>query len=162
MKWKSVLNRWRNGKPLKYPKKCKNAFFWETSPISNNSTDNYSENFIETSAFNGVRQNYLAFLNHIKKSKNKYTVSFNNLSGSSLLIIPYPKNGKNFTSLKDFIDNASDTHQKQFWKCVAIRVEQMLKNHNKVWVSTHGTGVPYLHVRIDTNPKYYQTIKFKI
>lgn len=41
------------------------------------------------------------------------------------------------------------------------KVLMMLKKHNKVWISTHGTGVPYLHVRIDTTPKYYQINKYK-
>ncbi len=30
------------------------------------------------------------------------------------------------------------------------------KSHGKVWVSTSGDGVSWLHLRIDTRPKYYQ------
>ena len=59
------------------------------------------------------------------------------------------------------MDNATDKQQKAFWKKVSNSVTKMLKTHDKVWVSTHGKGVPYLHVRIDTVPKYYLTNKFK-
>ena len=29
------------------------------------------------------------------------------------------------------------------------------KKNNVIYVSTHGLAVPYLHVRLDTTPKYY-------
>ena len=37
----------------------------------------------------------------------------------------------------------------------------MLKKNENVWVSTHGLGVDYLHVRISNNPKYYESSKLK-
>lgn len=43
---------------------------------------------------------------------------------------------------------------------VANEALDMLRNHAKIWISTYGLGVPYLHVRIDTRPKYYHTSKF--
>ena len=52
-------------------------------------------------------------------------------------------------------------HSKSFWKRVALSAIKMLTNHKKVWISTHGMGVPYLHIRIDIKPKYYQTNKYK-
>ena len=76
-------------------------------------------------------------------------------------IIPYPKQNKKFTTLKHFIDNSTKLQQKRFWKKVSNSIKKMLKIYKKVWVSTHGTGVPYLHIRIDTIPKYYITNKFK-
>jgi hypothetical protein len=71
------------------------------------------------------------------------------------LIIPIPRKNKVFTTLKDFIDNASETQQIEFWKHVAFCIQEMLKIVDKVYVNTHGLGVYYLHVRIDTKPKYY-------
>jgi hypothetical protein len=68
--------------------------------------------------------------------------------------------------MKDFCDNASITHQKEFWKKVAFEIENILKSkpnnkgNNKIYVSTHGLGVPYFHLRLDKKPKYYQTKEF--
>jgi hypothetical protein len=77
------------------------------------------------------------------------------LNKDSLLIVPIPRKNKNYTTIKDFIDHASLVQQKYFWSLVAKNILKMLKIHDKVYVSTHGTSVYYLHVRIDLTPKYY-------
>ncbi len=108
-----------------------------------------------------MKQDSTSFKNQINKSKNKYVTSFYNLSKSAYLIIPIPRKDKIFTTLKDFMDNASKNQQKEFWKQIAKSTIVMLQKYKKVWISTHGTGVPYLHVRIDIKPKYYITEKLK-
>jgi len=75
--------------------------------------------------------------------------------------IPIPKNNKNFTTIKDFMDNSTRYHQKVFWKKVAKEIKKRLKEKEGVYVSTHGLGIPYFHIRLDDNPKYYQTNSFK-
>lgn len=161
MKWKDKLKEWSKGKILKYPTKINKPFFYETSFISSNYEEEYKEKFIESDLFDNMKQNYKLFKKYIIKSKNKYVITFLNLSKTSLLIIPYPKQNKKFTTLKHFIDNSTKLQQKKFWKKVSNSIKKMLKIYKKVWVSTHGTGVPYLHIRIDTIPKYYITNKFK-
>jgi len=42
----------------------------------------------------------------------------------------------------------------EFWKIVAEQYEVAI-NEVPIWLSTHGLGVYWLHVRIDTYPKYY-------
>ena len=71
-----------------------------------------------------------------------------------------PRAGKNYATLKDFCDNAPIIQQKEFWKLVAKIAKREMKKHKKVWVSSHGLGVPYLHVRICQSPKYYFEKKF--
>ena len=166
MLWKDKINDWKKGKYLTYPKKIKKPFFYETSCISKKMNEKYKEKFIETNKFNRVKQNHSVFEKNIKKSKNKNVISFYNLSKTSLLIVPYPKKNKdktykNYKTLKNFIDNSSEEQQIKFWKKVASGIKRMLKKNDKIWVSTHGLGVPYLHIRIDTVPKYYITKKFK-
>ena len=39
-------------------------------------------------------------------------------------------------------------------------IKKALKTHDHVYVSTHGLGVPYFHLRIDFEPKYIQTKTF--
>jgi len=104
--------------------------------------------------------NSSSFQKYIDSSTNKYVTSFSNLSGDSLLIIPIPKKNKDFTTIKDFIDNSSINHQKVFWKKVANEIKQRLKTKEKIYISTHGLGVPYFHIRLDDTPKYYKTLSF--
>jgi hypothetical protein len=58
------------------------------------------------------------------------------------------------------MDNASYSQQRGFWRDVASAIKRMLKKYDQVFVSTHGLGVPYFHLRINTYPKFYQTKKF--
>lgn len=160
MLWIDKLNEWDKGIPQKYPIYIKNRFFYETSVINKKMDNIYKEKFIENSILDKLNENYYSFTSYINSSKNKYVSIFYNLSRDSVMIIPIPKENKNFTTIKDFIDNASITHQKMFWKIVVITIKKILKENDKIYVSTHGLGIPYFHLRLDKVPKYYQTKSF--
>jgi len=139
-----------------YVMKDKNyEYFYETSCYKNDKST-YKEKFVKTNLLPKI-QDYTPFLEHIKKSKNKYVTSFWNLSGNTRLVIPIPKKNKNFCTLNEFCKNASKTQQQKFWKKVAIEIKKYKKNHEKVYLSTHGLGVSYLHIRIESTPKYYRS-----
>ena len=164
--WKDVLDNWSKGDFLTYPSMIKSRFFWETTPITNGDSK-YQEQFIQSKSLNSLQEDWSRFQQQLSENQtqNKYVTSFYNLSGDALLVVPIPVQTKkrNFTTLKDFVDTASTTQQKQFWKEVAKQIKNLTKNGNKkYWVSVHGLGVPYLHVRICTKPKYYVTKKFAI
>lgn len=159
-KWNDILKEWSEGNYLKYPNKIKMAFLYETTPIKNGN-EIYKEKFIENNYLDKMKEDYSSFYEHIKKSKNKYVISFNNLSNDTLLIIPTPKKNKKFTTIKDFMDNSSETQQKYFWKYVSKTIKNLIKDgKTKYWISTHGSGVPYFHLRISLKPKYYVTKSF--
>ena len=160
MKWIDKLNEWENGKVLQYPKNIKSRFFFETFVCDKNMNNNYKKKFRVSDSLNTLHEDFSQFQKHIDISKNKYVTSFSNISGDSVLIIPIPKKNKNFTTIKDFIDNSSMNHQKLFWKRVVKEIKKILKDNDKIYVSTHGLGVPYFHLRLDKNPKYYKTKKF--
>ena len=158
MRWKTVLNHWAKGKPFKYPARIKKPFMWRTSRLDKNESLPYRKEFV-IEKYLTDKQDFTDFKQYIKKSKNKYVVTFVNLSGDTLLIVPIPKRGKSFAHLKQFVDQASQTQQKEFWKMVAKICRKELKHKDHIWVSTHGLGVPYLHVRISSEPKHYGNSK---
>lgn len=172
--WGIVLKDWLAGRYPTYPASIKSRFFFETSVCSKDLKSPYQVAFFTTSAFDnsGIQQNFAAFSQQINANANssspaKYGIAFGNLDGSSILVIPIPKqtrnngiNGyKNFLTIRDFMDNASETQQCEFWKIAAREIIKYLQTHNEVWVSTHGLGVPYFHLRLDPIPKYYKTKK---
>jgi hypothetical protein len=162
MNWETKIENWLSGDYQTYPQtKLKKRFFYETSPITKDMKEKYQALFIECDSLEQIDEDYSSFNQHIEKAEDQNVTSFYNLSKSAYLIIPIPRKNKQFTTIKDFIDNASERQQKNFWKEVAKSIVMMLEKHDKVWVSTHGLGVPYLHIRIDTNPKYYQSKIFK-
>ena len=158
MNWKEKLHEWKtNG--FSYPQDINNQFIYETSPIiQENST--YKDKFIIENRLEN-EQNYNAFSEYINSSDNENATYFKNISGSSILIIPMPREGKNFSTIKNFIDNADDTQKKEFWKIASYVIKLEMKHNKSLWISTHGLGVPYFHLRIDDKPKYYRTNDFK-
>lgn len=154
MLWKTVLKNWESGKYFTYPKKINKKFQWNTSVIKSDKSSKFKQSF-RIFSFLPKEQNYKDFSKYIKKSKNKYATSFINLSKDAILVIPMPIKNKNFATLKDFMDNASETHKKEFWKYVAKEIKKFMKTNKNTYVSVSGMGVPYTHVRISKVPKYY-------
>jgi hypothetical protein len=154
MLWSDVLSNWEKGVTLKYPKNVKGRFQWNTSVLKNDGKVPYKQTF-RTNNKLPQNQNIKAFEEYIKKSQNKYVVSFPNLSKDTMLVVPMPVRGKNYATLRDFIDNASEIQQQEFWKKVAEVAKEFMREKGKVWISVHGLGVDYTHVRISSSPKYY-------
>jgi hypothetical protein len=158
MLWSEVLKNWENGNistvGSKYPKQLKGKFLWNTSVLKNDGNTEFKQSF-RTNEYLPETQNKKEFQEYITNSKNEYVTSFPNLSKDTMLVIPMPVHGKNYATLKDFIDNAPETQQKEFWKKVAEVAKKFMNEKGKVWISVHGLGVPYTHVRISSSPKYY-------
>jgi hypothetical protein len=160
MIWKDKINQWKNGEYQTYPNTIDKRFFYETYVCDKNMTNKYEEKFIYNENLQNITQNYNSFIDYINNTNNKYVTSFMNLSRDSLLIIPIPRKNKDFTTIKDFCDNASITQQKEFWQMVAYEIENILETNDKIYVSTHGLGKYYFHLRLDKNPKYYKIADF--
>ena len=107
------------------------------------------------------KQNYEPFKEYFVE--NEYVVSFptKNSNGNTILVVPTPIKGKNYATLRDFVDNAPETQQKEFWKRVSKEARIFMKKKGKVWISVHGLGVHYTHVRISSVPKNYFNNKLK-
>lgn len=154
MLWSEVLTNWENGIILKYPKQLKGKFQWNTSVLKNDGNVEYKQSF-RTNDKLPEKQNKKDFQEYIATSQNKYVTAFPNLSKDTMLVIPMPVNGKNYATLRDFIDNAPKIQQQEFWKKVAEVAKNFMEEKEKVWISVHGLGFPYTHVRVSTSPKYY-------
>jgi len=158
VKWKDKILEWSSGKYLRYPSIITKSFFYETSICTTELDTLYQQKFIPDSRLSLMQQDSASFDKEINKAirkGNKYATSFTNLGGDAILIIPIPRQEKNFATIKDFMDNASTTHQREFWKYASKIIQHLLTTESKIYINTHGLGVPYFHLRIDTKPKYY-------
>jgi protease II len=154
MNWNAVLNNWEKGVPFTYPSEIKHRFQWNTSVLKNNGNCKFSEAFMIDFDL-PQEQDMSAYVEVMKKSKNKYSISFESLSKGTFLVIPRNRKNKNFCTIKDFVDNASRKHQQKFWQEVSRQCKIYLKKNKRVYVSAHGHGVPYFHLRIEESPKRY-------
>ena len=154
MKWNQVLDKWSQGEPFTYPTRLKNKFQWNTSVLTEDGTSIYREKF-KSNLELPLEQDWTSYQEYITHSSEKYVIPFYNPSQDTLLVIPTPRKGKNFATIKDFTDKASLLHQKKFWQEVSQLARREIGEHQKVWISAHGLGVPYFHIRISQTPKYY-------
>jgi len=47
------------------------------------------------------------------------------------------------------------------WRAVGAAAREAAKRDDPTWLSTAGTGVPWLHIRLDARPKYYHHLDYK-
>ncbi|MGH8204569.1 MAG: DUF6940 family protein, partial [Steroidobacteraceae bacterium] len=95
-----------------------------------------------------------AFAEHFRADCS--VVSFGNLGGDALLVAPCPEEGDgNFAHLASFTATASQARQDALWQAVGKALEKRIGSE-PTWLSAAGLGVAWLHVRLDTRPKYYR------
>ena len=136
------------------------GFFWEVKPINKNELDfDFEFVLVDGRQLNHLTANNARFEKHF--TAHETVVSFPNLRGDALLVVPTPISElSNYTHLAQFLRHAPEQQIVFFWKTVANVYNQQL-GENKTWLSTAGLGVHWLHVRIDTRPKYYRYKNYK-
>lgn len=99
---------------------------------------------------------------------------FKNLGGDAILVAPNdwssfksePSSTSYCAHLANFIRGASEEQIVQMWRLVAETLKERLllktSNTGPIWFSTAGTGVAWLHFRLDDRPKYYLYRPFKM
>ncbi len=92
-----------------------------------------------------------SFAPHLLGKGPLHTRTFISPSGASLVIPTMPS-----PNIRDFAEHATNTQWKALLAAVGKEVKRRLKSSDFVYVSTHGHGVPWLHVRVETNPLYYK------
>jgi hypothetical protein len=131
------------------------AFRWETPPITTASLGRAFEFALVDSPELETRADPDAFAKHFNVANDNQVVSFANLSGDAILIVPCPVSADfAYAHVAAFVRNAPDAQKHALWSLVG-RVMEDNVSEDPVWLSTAGAGVPWLHVRIDQRPKYY-------
>ncbi len=130
---------------------------WEFPPYSSSTKNNKAEFVIIGSAI-FPPSNPQAFADQFNETNeiNKSVVVFDNISGDCKLISPVPDimNDKYMGHIMSQIKygNTDTTHQ--LLKTLGDIVSAY-NNDKPLYVSTHGYGVPWLHLRLCDKPKYY-------
>ena len=129
------------------------AYFWETPPITKSTLERPFE-FVLVNApqLIHVPAQRRAFANYFTIDP---VVDFPNLGGDAHLVVPCPQRASDsFAHLAAFCRTALAAQQHSFWQRVGTAVASQV-GERPMWVSTSGLGVSWLHVRLDSWPKYY-------
>ena len=68
-----------------------------------------------------------------------------------------------YAHLGKFVRRAPAAQQAAFWRTVGATIGHTLaaRGAAPTWVSTEGSGVAWLHVRLDAEPKYYHHTAYR-
>jgi hypothetical protein len=131
-----------------------NAFRWETPPLHPATVRQPFECLLHDSPGLDVPADPTEFQDRFRVDAE--VVGFNNLGGDAVLIVPCPVSpSANYSHIAAFHRTAPEAQQHAFWTAVAQAVCERI-GPRPLWLSTAGGGVDWLHMRLDTRPKYYR------
>ena len=101
------------------------------------------------------------FEEHFLNANDSTGAIFDNLGKDARLIAPLPPSERttaNYAHLANFVSEAPKQDVMNFLGMMAKEYLNHLKDVSpkRVWLSTSGLGVAWLHFRLDLYPKYYQ------
>ena len=137
------------------------AFFWETPPITHPTWYRPFEFvLIDSPVLANVRAEPHYFEKYFKEPVED-VVTFPNLGKDALLVVPSPVVSLSaYPHLAAFVRNAPASQIHTLWQAVGKVMEKQVDDQ-PVWLSTSGLGVYWLHIRLDSRPKYYQYLPYK-
>ena len=169
-----------NAAIISHPSK---ALFWECASFTEETAPHIPFEFvlIASSRLEDITTDMEPFRSHFDGYRESATaplsahevISFQSLGKDALLVVPCPPDLSDLTTnpagmahLAAFIRSASPAQREALWRKVGVSVLDTLSStavspDTRFWLSTSGLGVSWLHVRIDTVPKYYNWEEYK-
>jgi len=137
------------------------AFFWEHPGLTQKTIERSYECILQKSkTLDRGTINEKAFEDYIHTAD--VAVDFLNLGKSARLVIPTKKSeAEIYKHFGSFIFNAENDQIQALFNRIGTIVQQEIKEKPMIWLNTAGMGVIWLHVRMDTKPKYYKTKNYK-
>ena len=133
------------------------AFFWEMPPTDNASlSQSYECALIRSGALARMQADDSDFAEHLHGTQ--LIAVFENLGGDALLVAPRKIASANcYGHIAAFLRCAPRAQQHALLQTLSLEIgKRLAASRERFWVSTSGLGVPWVHVRLDRTPKYYQ------
>jgi len=137
------------------------AFFFETPKITAGkvSSKNFEFVLVNAQRLENVLPDEDAFKEHFAESKS-FVTKFFNLGRDAQLIVPCPEPSTKleaYSHLANFVREAPEEQVVDFWKETSKTALKHIRSRGSqpTWMSTSGLGIYWLHLRLDSRPKYY-------
>lgn len=140
------------------------AYFWETPSITQETVDQGLEFVLVASPeLAGVRSDPSAFQSHFESAHvEDGIVAFPNLGKDAFLIVPCPRGPLSaYPHIAQFVRHAPEPQRHALWRSVGRALECRL-HEMPIWLSTAGQGVYWIHLRLDSFPKYYSYRPYRV
>ncbi len=133
------------------------GYRWETPPVCESTVSQPFEFvLLDYPSFASRRTDSQAYRSYFTTDDTvEGVVRFKNLSGDAILIVPSPRTDRDaYGHLASFLRLAPESQIHSLWQTIGQTVVAQLTDE-PLWLSTAGGGVAWLHVRLDSTPKYY-------
>ena len=162
MEFQQVLNAWLDDHSFRkfFSSSIVDSGFpglrWETPPLTRDSlARDFEFALINSPSFCCRKTDPETFRLQFSAAGDQKVITFKNIGGDATMVVPVPLVGDDhYGHLASFLRGAPDSQVHSLWQTVANRVWSMISD-TPIWLNTAGGGVAWLHVRIDSRPKYY-------
>lgn len=152
------------------------GMFFECPPVTAATWNTLPFEFVlipRADAFAGMTLDIVSFASHFADARaNGQTVAaFDSMGKDARLVAPCNRGSIGWAHLSEFVHRADGKLFAALWRRVGAELHTRLTagvngttdlaGMLPLWLSTSGLGVSWLHVRIDSRPKYYQFRPFK-
>jgi hypothetical protein len=138
------------------------AFYWELPPLTAATLDRDAEFvLIEAPTLARFAPERAPFAEHFRRARGEDVIVFPNLGGDAIMVVPCPRGpDEHYPHLAAFLRGADKQQLRALWRVTA---QEMLRRvgTRPTWLSTAGGGVAWLHVRLDSRPKYYSYTPYR-
>ena len=138
------------------------AFFWETPPLTAATAATTQFEFVTVPGSLDGTADRGPFSSHFAAcpAGDGPVISFANLGGDATLVVPCAASGvpeAAYAHFAAFTRGAPKAQRLETWRQLGGAIREVLPKRGDAptWVSTAGGGVAWLHVRLDSAPKYY-------
>jgi hypothetical protein len=142
------------------------AYFWEFPALSGNTLATPTEFAItDAPTLATISPQPGVFREHFATAGQHAVAQFLSLGEDATLIAPVPRSDSaTFPHLARFVRNANTEQSRELWLQTGQAMLTKLADlpaDTPLWLSTSGLGVGWLHIRLDSRPKYYQYAPYK-
>lgn len=162
--YEDVIRAWRENSKFRefyfsiLEKSLFDSYFWENPPVTTSTIRQaYEFVLVNSPQLSRVSADPGPFQNKFKFSpeEGQTVIAFENLGRDAELIVPFPIAPQRlYAHFASFIREAPENQKHDLFMTMAKSLKDRL-NNNPTWVSTSGLGVYWLHIRLDSRPKYY-------
>ena len=139
------------------------GYRWETPAITADNSDRPFEFvLVDSPGFSTRKTDSRPFQNYFTTDDaDEGIVTFDNLRKDARLIVPSPRTQPEaYGHLAAFIRLAPAAQVNRLWQVTGRTLANRLQQA-PIWLSTAGGGVAWLHIRLDSSPKYYSYSPYK-
>ena len=139
------------------------AFSWEIPPVTSATAQRPFEFVLLDCPGLAVSPDESAFASYFDAAgEGEEIVAFPSLGKDAFLVVPTPRAAASaYGHLAAFSRLAPRSQNHALWRRVGQAMMQRL-GVASVWLSTAGMAIPWLHIRLDSRPKYYAYRPYRI